>query len=169
MYWVSIAVLALSCSSALATDPDQPSNGPLRELRFSPDGRYVLAQDSAAITVLTVHPFEVSLRIHDSNAATAQFTPDSRDIVFLTSHSRGGAGPGMIAERWNVEDATRTSSKEFFWNCGSAALSPDGETWACVDDHGTFRLLDLASGRILFEKRNLNKLGPDERGWPCMN
>jgi hypothetical protein len=73
----------------------------LRQLRFSPDGRYVLAQDDSRITVLTLQPFAVLFQAPGEKADTAQFTPDSRQVVFITSASSPCLNPPVFDWRQN--------------------------------------------------------------------
>jgi len=74
--------------------PDKPKPEPapqtlpeshLRQLRFSPDGRYVLAVNDSGVTVITVQPFRVLFRISAEDASFAEFTPDSGQVVFAAS------------------------------------------------------------------------------------
>src|SRR5580692_408745 len=86
MHSLAIVGLALALSSGLvaAENPSAP-NAWLRQLRFSPDGHYVLAQDDAEITVLTVRPLAILFRMPAENATLAQFTVDSAEVVFASS------------------------------------------------------------------------------------
>src|SRR5215475_7608474 len=65
-----------------------PLRGDVTHLRFSPDGKYILAQDDSGISVLTREPFRSVFRIDAPEANEAQFTPDSQSIVFNTSDLR---------------------------------------------------------------------------------
>ena len=59
----------------------------LTGLKFSPNGRYVLAQDDFGITVLSVQPFAVLFRIPARDAEHAGFTADSKEVVFVNAAS----------------------------------------------------------------------------------
>jgi hypothetical protein len=165
------AILALTGASAVGSVPAQGDS--LRQLRFSPDGRYVLAQANSGIAVLTVGPLAVVLRIPADLAGDAQFTPDSREIVFVSSPTRLDRQPPAErqrallvrppphVERWRVADQLRVDSPEVRGlGCGTQALSPDGRTLACDDFEGTLRLMDVASGDTFFEKKQFVKLVP---------
>ncbi|HXN46844.1 MAG TPA: WD40 repeat domain-containing protein, partial [Bryobacteraceae bacterium] len=134
---------------------------PLAQLRFSPDGRYILAQDASGVTVLTVQPFAVYFRIPAGDADPAQFTPDSQQIVFVSSATSVRlASPGNSGhlERWNIADHSRVAFTEIrLHGCDTKELSPDGLVLACVDSRGTLRLLDIASGGTIFQKEHLAK------------
>ena len=166
------ALLALALSPASAAPA-----GWLRQLRFSPDGQHVLAQDDAEITVLTVRPFEILFRIPAENATLAQFTPDSTEIVFVSSVPRVdpqqvvlSANPAHV-ERWNIVGRTRTALTEVaLHSCGTAALSPDGGLVVCDDFQGTLRLIKVTSGETAFEKKKFAQreyLGTLARPCPC--
>src|SRR5580658_7212855 len=90
-------LLALAYVHAAGTARAQ--GDPLRQLRFSPDGRYVLAQDNSEIAVLTVSPLAVRFRIPAELAGDAQFTPDSREVIFVGSLSRADPRFGAVPER----------------------------------------------------------------------
>src|SRR5258706_9051203 len=82
-YRIAMAVvLAFAPASNAAEGPSTPS---LRHLRFSPDGRYIVAQGSSEIIALTVQPLAVLFRAPAQDATVAEFTPDSRQILFVSS------------------------------------------------------------------------------------
>jgi hypothetical protein len=156
-------VLAASALPALTLATDAP----LRQLRFSPDGRYVLAQDDAEVTVLTVQPFAIAFRIPAENAIDAQFTPDSQQVVFVSSVTR--ASPQSIAyrnsvphaERWSIAGKARVGYREIpMPPCGTEAMSRDGLVVACNDFEGTLRLIDVNTAATIFEKQQFVKLIP---------
>jgi hypothetical protein len=141
----------------------------LRQLRFSPDGRYILAQDDSEITVFTIQPLAVLYRIPALNANFAQFTPDSRQIVFIGNGARVNsrqvmlASPAAQVEQWSVADRTRAAATGIpSQNCETEELSPDGRTVACVDFGGTLRVTDVPSGDAIFEKA---KFGQQRVKW----
>lgn len=130
-------------------------NAEIRWLRFSPDGRYVLAQAEGSLTVLTREPFTPVLQIEADDALAAQFTPDSQAIVFATQSRR--------VERWDLATRTRTNVHEMAVRngCGGGALSPDGRFLACLEvtDEGAagyfntqLTLFDVATGEPAFKK-----------------
>lgn len=164
-------LLALAYVHAAGTACAQ--GDPLRQLRFSPDGRYVLAQDNSEIAVLTVSPLAVLFRIPAQLACDAQFTPDSRQIVFVRSLAGADRQPvvgrdrGLLirsaphVERWKLADGTRAESTEIRGlACVTGQLSPDGRTLACDDPLGTLRIVDVASGQTFFEKKQFVMLIP---------
>ena len=158
-----IAVLVWLLSFAVTRCNAAPRSS-FRELRFSPDGQYVLAQDNFEITVLTVKPLLVSFRIPAANVAIATFTPDSQEIAFVRRPLRSPSANGSLVktpsyvERWNLKGGRlSTSSRLPTFDCGTEELSPDGEHVVCVDYSGTLRILDVASGDVEFQRKGFVK------------
>ena len=132
---------------------DPPLRPSLWRIRFSQDGRYVLAQDEAGISVTDRSAARVQFRIDAPDADAAQFTPDSQSIVFSDSNLR--------VERWDVAAGKRTYVKEMvvFEGCRQTLLSPDGKTLICVSlnmNGGAprigLKLIDVESGQTVFDK-----------------
>jgi len=160
-----LALLALVCVLAAGGTP--APNSPLRQLRFSPNGRYILAQDSSEIAVLTAQPLAVVFRIPAGEASDAQFTPDSLQIVFVNSGTRTDPEPVLHVrswprvEHWTIADQTHAESPEMRGSaCRAQELSPDGGTLACTDAQGTLRILDTASGETVFQESQFVRLIP---------
>ena len=126
---------------------EPPLRGEVTRIRFSPDGRHILAQDDAGITVLTREPFAPRFRIEAPEATSAQFTPDSKQVVFPTADLR--------VERWNVSDGKLAEARELVVRalCLQTALSPDGRTMACLDDNFDVALFEMATGTAMFRKK----------------
>jgi WD40 repeat protein len=151
MHRIAAAAIALALGGTPAL------TGALRQLRFSPDGGYVLAQDYARITVLTVQPFSVLFRIEAMHSNPATFTVDSREIVFLSRTPNAGSGLVSHIERWSIASRARVALVDIpDAACQSERLSPNGDVLACVDSKGTLHLTDVASGAVVLE---LTKFG----------
>ncbi len=75
---------------------DPPLREDLKRLRFSPNGKYILAQDNWGILVLSREPFAVLFRIPAVKVSLAQFAPDSQSIVFHNSSA--------LVEVWSVAE-----------------------------------------------------------------
>lgn len=126
----------------------------IRVFRFSPDGKYLLAQDNTSIFVLTRDPLVFLFRIDALDAHGAQFSPDSRYVVFYTS--------GLRVERWNITEQRLDDVDELyvFNGCVQTALSPDGHYLACIRPNRDtyfpldFLLLDVKTGAAVFTKKN---------------
>ncbi len=145
-----------------------------RQLRFSPDGKYILAQHTSGITVLTVDPLSVLFSRNAENISNAGFTPDSQQVWFVSRPSHvvapqiAFAGSSAYLERWRIADATRLEMKETrLRRCESSKLSPDSRVLACVDSAGTLRIIDVDSDEALFEKRKFGGIG--DRGSAGLN
>src|SRR5215475_13823515 len=133
-------------ASKMALQP--PLRGDVTHLRFSPDGKYVLAQDDAGINVLTREPFKPAFRIDAPEADEAQFTPDSRNIVFNTSDLR--------VEIWSVAEEKLVEAHEVVVRktCLQSLLSPDGGTLACMDEDFALNLFDVKSKNRIFQRKD---------------
>jgi Peptidase family M48 len=109
---------------ALALDP--PLRGDLERIRFSPDGKYLLAQDESTIFVSSMSPLKFLFKIDALDAGPAHFTPDSQNIVFHTS--------GLRVEEWTIASQKRASVNEVIFpkGCQQTALSPDGKLLLCA-------------------------------------
>jgi hypothetical protein len=185
MYKAMAAVLALLSFPATAapgterheppggTRPQLSPNRRLRHFRFSPDGKYVLAQDDSSVAILTVQPFAVQFRVPAENATLADFSPDSQEILFVSSVTRAEADRLALVrslphvERWSVAQRKRVEFTEIRSQpCGTLKLSPNGGVLGCVDFSGTLRFIEVASGKVILEKKGLCRpwvtWGPDE-------
>jgi len=127
---------------------DPPLQDAIHTLKFSPDGKYVLAQDSGNIYVLSHDPFKTLFQINAADAYPAQFTPDSSEIVFYDNSLR--------VERWNLKSQQQVSVTEVYVHrmCMQTLLSPDGKTLACYRSSRDLDLVDVASGEHLVEKKD---------------
>ncbi|HWQ03577.1 MAG TPA: hypothetical protein VNL38_03770, partial [Candidatus Nitrosotenuis sp.] len=124
---------------------------PLREdvnyFRFSPDGRYLLAQDSTAIHVLSVQGSRWLFSIPAYRALPAQFTPDATSVVFSDRN--------LQVEMWSVQKQQRTFVQLLapLKSCLQSLLSPDGRTLACFNIEADLRLLEVTTGKTIYEKK----------------
>jgi WD40 repeat protein len=130
------------------TTLEPPLRGEVTSLRFSPDGKYLLAQDDTGINVLTREPFKAVFRIDAPEANEAQFTPDSQNIVFNTSDLR--------VESWNIAEEKLNEAHEVVVRktCLQSLLSPDGKTLACLDDDLALNLFDVQSKTQIFLRKD---------------
>jgi hypothetical protein len=131
----------------------------IERLRFSPDGKYLLAQDESSIFVLSRQPFAQLFRIEAPNANEAYFTPDSTGITFSTR--------SLHTERWGIPEQKLVAAHEvnFPKTCIDSFLTPDGRSLACMSfgeysqlvseltPAFNFTLLDVDTGKTLFEQK----------------
>ncbi len=116
-------------------------------LRFSPDGKYILAQDDGGINVLSREPFAFLFYIPAPDAHDAHFSPDSSLIVFHTQ--------GLRVETWAVGDRKRRSVHEITLReaCMQTDLSLDGNTLACLDSQFSLLLVNVADSTVLYRQQ----------------
>lgn len=137
--------------------------GQVTRLRFSPDGRFILAQDDAGVTVLTSEPTESVLRVEAPGALPAQFTADSA-AVFVYSRD-------LRIERWDLTTRRLAAVRELaplnpcFWT----ALSGDGRFLACVDLEAALTILEVETGQTVFQRANFYRLGVNDAFYELMS
>lgn len=120
----------------------------ITNIRFSNDGRYILAQDDGGINVVSYKPFALIFYIPAPDAREAKFSPDSNLIVFATT--------GMRVETWSISEQKRKSVHEITVRvpCLQTELSPDGGLLACLNRERTLQLFDVNSGSSLYEEKD---------------
>ena len=134
----------------------EPFRGQVARLRFSPDGRYILAQDDAGVTVMTTEPTAIALRIEAPGAEPAQFSADSTS-VFLHS-------PDLRIERWDIATRRLASVRDLVpaKPCLATTLSADGRLLACVDAASDLQIINVESGQPIFQRAGFYKMNMDD-------
>ncbi|HEX6184474.1 MAG TPA: M48 family metalloprotease [Pyrinomonadaceae bacterium] len=119
---------------------------------FSADGRLLLAQDDFSVNVIQRDPLRVLFQIPAEDADAAAFTPDGKFVVFTTENLR--------YEKWSVADASPVAVRELVLrrDCWEHNLSPDGEYLACVDTSLNASVLDVKTGKKVWEKKEFYQL-----------
>jgi WD40 repeat protein len=136
----------------------EPLRASLSHVKFSPDGRYILAQDVDKIYVLSREPLAHLFSIDALGAQQALFTPDSQSVVWHNS--------SLHVEKWDIQTQKRVSVYELVVpkGCTRTALAAEGKTVACEGTDSTLRLLDVATSKVVFEKKDFKpvsiQLGP---------
>ena len=132
----------------------------LNWVRFSPDGKYVLAQNESYIHVLASSPLKELFSVYAPGASEAHFTPDSQRLVFHYQSLR--------VEEWDVASAKMLGAHELveYQGCWQSELSPDGRLLACVfrnreDLQLSLEIFDVSSGKVVWSKGD--GFVPDER------
>lgn len=115
-------------------------------IKFSPNGKYVLAQDDSGINVLKAQPFEFIFRIEADDALPAAFTESSDKIVFTNANHR--------VQKWDILKQAAESVHEVFVRvgCWESKLSPDGKYLACYNRKWALRIYDVQSNKVIFER-----------------
>lgn len=148
---------------------DPPLRPGLWNVRFSPDGRYVLAQDEGSITVVDKEAVKALFRIDAPETHAAQFSPDSREVLFDDTKLR--------IEHWDVATGKRSSVKELvvFDGCGQTLLSKDGRTLVCSTvnlqeglPRVRLRMIDVESGNTFFEKPSFFELNANDSAFTVL-
>ncbi len=157
-----IADVMTGVTDEKTTKLDPPLRPAFWRLRFSPDGKMLLGQDDGSVVIVDRETGKMLSRIDAPDADGAQFTPDSKQVVFHDDNLR--------VERWDVATGKRVSVKEVvvFSGCSQTVLSPDGRTLTCVtvkDEPEALRvgiqIVDVESGKLIFENPKFYQ--PDAR------
>ncbi|HKG11934.1 MAG TPA: M48 family metalloprotease [Pyrinomonadaceae bacterium] len=119
---------------------------------FSRDGRLLLAQDDFSVTVIERDPARVLFQIPVEDADEATFTPDGQHVVFTTENLR--------FEKWSVAEQKPVEVRELVLraDCWEHNLSPDGNYLACVDMQTNVNVLDVKTGKKVWEKKEFYQL-----------
>jgi hypothetical protein len=126
--------------------------GDIQYIRFSPDGRFLLAEKDQSLYIFTRDPLAFLFRIHAPDATQVRFTIDSKSVAFVTTGSR--------VEVWDLASRTRVRADDPQLDspCAYALLSPDARTLACLRGDGDLNLIELSSGSLRLEKKQFIKV-----------
>ena len=124
----------------------------ITHLAFSNDGKYFLAQDDFAITVVQREPLQVVFQIPAPGAKKSSFTPDGQFVVFGTE--------GLRYEKWSIAERKPVEVRELVIrrDCWEHEFSPDGKYLACVDYDTNLNVLDTQTGKRVWEKKDFYRL-----------
>ena len=124
----------------------------LDQIRFSPDGKSLLAQDESSILVMSRDPFALRYRIDAPQATAANFSPDSESITFST--------PGLHTEQWSATENKLLAAHELLprQDCYESKLAPDGRSLLCVSMNLdtlalSLSLMDTTTSQVVWEKK----------------
>ena len=120
--------------------------GDISRIRFSPDGRYLLAHDPSGILVFSSSPLRLLFRIGAPDATHSTFSPDSQLVVFYTK--------GLGVEKWNIASRQRVSLRMAvpLVRCWKEADSPDGRFLVVMACDGNLSVMDESTGETIFSK-----------------
>jgi len=136
-----------------------PLRGDIETFRFSPDGKYLLAQDEGGIYILTRDPFKYVFRIDTVDAQAAQFSPDSRQVLFFSA--------GLQVETWDIDRQEQTSVTDVpvLRGCRQTELSPDAKYLACFGGDLSLTLFNVPTGEIVYKKEKFYDFDPGFSGY----
>jgi WD40 repeat protein len=125
---------------------EPPLRSDISHLRFSTNGKYVIAQDNSSVFVAQRKPFELIFRADAKEAFPAQFTPDGEELVLYNRSLR--------VERWRIPEKKRIAVAELALTdpCLQTELSPTGKLLACFTFE-ELRLLDVETNQDRFRKK----------------
>jgi Peptidase family M48 len=136
----------------------QPAMRPaLDEVRFSPDGNYILAQEQSAVHILSRSPLKYLFTIDAEGAKMAHFSPDSSRVTIQF--------PAMRVETWNIASRQRESAHELidYKGCPVNSLSPDGRTFICVRESESgigLTFIDVDSEKAYYDNKKWDEYPP---------
>jgi hypothetical protein len=118
----------------------------VKAVRFSPNGKFLLAQKDRNIYIFTRAPFALAFRIYAPDARQPRFTPDSLSVAFTGTASR--------VQVWDVASRKRVLSyiPQLPSPCVMSDLSPDAKELACLRSDGVLDLIQLPSGKTVLER-----------------
>jgi WD40 repeat protein len=131
-----------------------PLRNELTFLQFSQDGKYLLAQDDSSIFLLTREPLANLFRIDAPDAERAQFTPDSKSVVFYDKELR--------VQKWDIASQRQSSIHEITASCDYTELSPTGDVMGCAkfdkEMRNEVQLLDVNTGTVIYSREKFYQL-----------
>ncbi len=129
----------------------------LDQIRFSPDGKSLLAQDESSIFVMSREPLALRYRIDAPGATAANFSPDSQSITFSTA--------GLHTEQWSATENKLLAAHEVLLKepCFRTTLSPDGQSLLCVRFNPntlelSLFLFDTSTSQLVWEEEPWKQL-----------
>ena len=121
-----------------------PLRGMPHQVRFSPDGKYLLVQLESGIYVLNRRPLETQTWIYAPDVLPARFSADSKTLVLATR--------SLVITRWNLADNRKLDERILKTRdgCLGSELSIHGELAACLDPSLALELYRTDTGERVF-------------------
>lgn len=125
-----------------------PLRSDIDHLQFSPNGQFILAQDSSTITVVKREPLAVMFQIPAEGSRPASFSQDSTEIVLINTN--------LHVQRWSVSERKILSDHEVSVPLGywQTKLSPNGEVLAAYLYSGDIVLYDVRTNNEIFREKD---------------
>ncbi|HUB28739.1 MAG TPA: M48 family metalloprotease [Terracidiphilus sp.] len=143
----------------LPSFPLEPAMNPaLENVLLSQDGKYMLAQDSYQIHLFSTSPLKLLFSVDALGAEMAQFTPDSKDLVFNYND--------LHIEKWDLASRQPVNIVDYvdYAGCVQTSLSPDGNALACVSYNGDsvwLKIVDVNTFQMLYQNMNFYEPFPN--------
>jgi hypothetical protein len=121
-------------------------------VRFSPDGKALLIQNAAGITLVSREPLRLVGRISGLYAYPARFSSDSQTLILVTYD--------LSMFRWRVSDGKQLESRALRIpsGCLSASLSMNGDLLGCYAPSLEFALYKMDSDQKILSASIHNAL-----------
>jgi hypothetical protein len=121
-----------------------PLRGMPHQIRFSPDGKYLLVQLESGIYVLNRRPLETQTWVYAPDVLPARFSADSKTLVLATR--------SLTITRWNLADNRKLDERilKAQDGCLGSELSLHGELAACLDPSLVLELYKTDTGERVF-------------------
>lgn len=129
-----------------------PIRSDLTNISFSPNGKFILAQDPSSVTVLSRDPLRVLFQVPVKDARPAQFSADSATFLVVTG--------SLHYQRWEIASGQSLEDDEVavpgtVWQ---SRMSSDGKYLAVFSPVGDLVIYEAASGDELFRKKEFVKM-----------
>jgi hypothetical protein len=122
-----------------------PLRGMPQQVRFSPDGKYLLVQLESGIYILNRRPLELQTWIYAPDVVPARFSMDLETLILATR--------SLAITRWNLAGNRREDQRNLKKQdglCFASELSPHGDLAACLDPSLALELYRTDTGEKVF-------------------
>ena len=134
-------------------------NPPLRNaavtLRYSPDGRYLMVQNTSGVYLFSREPLRLTAYFSAEDIYQVQFSSDSQTIASI--------GHGLMLTRANLPSGRKQEERELpFQNgCLQAEFAPGGDYFACLAPSLTLIVLRLSTNEPVFSDSMQGMFSPN--------
>lgn len=124
-----------------------PLRSDIELIRFSPNGEYILAQDTSTVTLLRRQPLTVLFQVPAENARPAEFSFDSTELINITE--------SLHVQRWNIAQQRLVADYEVSVPGGvwQTRVSPDGNFVAAYKYSGDLTVSDVRTGDEIYREK----------------
>ena len=124
-----------------------PLRTEIEHLKFSPDGKFVLAQDPSSVTVMSSEPLKVLFKVQVDEANDAEFSGDSKHLVIVTE--------SLNVQKWSVADGRMVQESEVAIpeSVFQTRVSPDGEKIVAFLLNGDLAIYNVRSSEEVFRDK----------------